>query len=332
MAPRNAAWTVLVLLAALTAPDRVSADDALATALEFCNVTASDVAPELRSSLDFVGPLRTVAIPGAEVGYHRFGNTTTGRPPLVLVAGLGSTMSFWSAELLESLAEDQEVIIFDNRGMGYTKDFTTKPLTVPLMANDTLAFVEALELGVKPNLLGLSLGGFIATASAGLHGEHYNKVVIVSGSAGSPESEAPSLQAQQVFSDPNATELDQLNTSFPLQFPVAEAACRRFIDPDSAVYDTYNGTTFGRQALAILDYFYVETDVWDAVPGIDNDLLLVGGEDDIVVPIQSLRAIAERVPAPWLVVFKEAGHAAMNQYLPTFLQILDTFLSFSTDV
>lgn len=79
------------------------------------------MAPELRSSLDFVGPLRTVAIPGAEVGYHRFGNTTTGRPPLVLVAGLGSTMSFWSAELLESLAEDQEVIIFDNRGMGYTK-------------------------------------------------------------------------------------------------------------------------------------------------------------------------------------------------------------------
>lgn len=31
-----------------------------------------------------------------------------------------------------------------------TQDFTTKPLTVPLMANDTLAFVEV--RGVKPSL------------------------------------------------------------------------------------------------------------------------------------------------------------------------------------
>lgn len=108
---------------------------------------------------------------------------------------------------------------------------------------------QALELGVKPNLLGLSLGGFIATASAGLHGEHYNKVVIVSGSAGSPESEAPSLQAQQVFSDPNATELDQLNTSFPLQFPVG--AYQGWLDWGGLVCSTalHSGFTVGGKGL-----------------------------------------------------------------------------------
>lgn len=77
--------------------------------------------------------------------------------------------------------------------------------------------------------------------------------------------------------------------------------------------------------------FYADTTVWDAVPSITNDLLLVGGEEDLIVPPQNVRAIAERVPTPWLVIFKEAGHAAMWQYPEEFLSLVDTFLSFPVE-
>lgn len=71
---------------------------------------------------DFIGDLQFVSVPdGAELAYYRFGNSTSGRPALVLVAGFGDTMSLWTVPFLEHLARDQEVIMFDNRGMGFSK-------------------------------------------------------------------------------------------------------------------------------------------------------------------------------------------------------------------
>lgn len=82
--------------------------------------------------------------------------------------------------------------------------------------------LQALDLAEAPNLLGLSMGGFIATASAALHGQAYNKVIIVAGSAGSPNSEAPTAVAQQTLISPNSDPLLRLNVSYPLEYPVGE--------------------------------------------------------------------------------------------------------------
>jgi pimeloyl-ACP methyl ester carboxylesterase len=37
-----------------------------------------------------------------------------------MLAGFGSTVSAWPRDLLETLSEDQEVILVDNRGQGNT--------------------------------------------------------------------------------------------------------------------------------------------------------------------------------------------------------------------
>lgn len=71
---------------------------------------------------DFIGDLQYVSVPdGADLAYYRFGNSTAGLPPLVLIAGFGDTMALWTVPFLEHLARDQEVIMFDNRGMGFSK-------------------------------------------------------------------------------------------------------------------------------------------------------------------------------------------------------------------
>ena len=50
----------------------------------------------------------------------RFGNASSPRPPLIMLAGFGGTVSAWPRDLLEALAAGQEVILVDNRGQGNT--------------------------------------------------------------------------------------------------------------------------------------------------------------------------------------------------------------------
>ena len=65
----------------------------------------------------------------------------------------------WDPALVDRLAQDREVILVDNRGVGGSTGVV--PENVTAMARDALAFIDA--LGLKQiDLLGFSLGGYVA--------------------------------------------------------------------------------------------------------------------------------------------------------------------------
>lgn len=68
-------------------------------------------------------------------------------------------METWDPALLDALALDREIILFDNRGVSATSGLT--PATVAEMARDVITFCSALGLR-SVDLLGFSLGGFVA--------------------------------------------------------------------------------------------------------------------------------------------------------------------------
>ena len=80
-----------------------------------CNTTVPEYDP---SETEFMGDAMYVSIPNAEIGYYRFGNSSSTRPAIILVAGFGSTQRSWPLRFLETLALEHEVITFDNRGQG----------------------------------------------------------------------------------------------------------------------------------------------------------------------------------------------------------------------
>jgi pimeloyl-ACP methyl ester carboxylesterase len=59
------------------------------------------------------------------------------------------------------LASNHTVIIFDNRGIGNTTA-GNKTWSIEQFANDTAGLLDALKLGKPVDVLGFSLGGFIA--------------------------------------------------------------------------------------------------------------------------------------------------------------------------
>jgi pimeloyl-ACP methyl ester carboxylesterase len=95
--------------------------------------------------------------------------------PLVLIAGYASDHLYWEG-MLGKLAQHFQVLTFDNRGAGQTKD-ADSPFTIETMANDTMALIKYLNLA-QPHIVGHSMGGAVAQAFAHQYPDHLNKLII----------------------------------------------------------------------------------------------------------------------------------------------------------
>jgi pimeloyl-ACP methyl ester carboxylesterase len=97
--------------------------------------------------------------------------------PLVLLQHFRGNLDNWDPALIDALASDRRVVTFDNVGVGATTGRT--PSTVEEMAHDAIAFIEAMSL--QPvDLLGFSIGSFVAQEIALIRPELLRRVVLAS--------------------------------------------------------------------------------------------------------------------------------------------------------
>lgn len=127
--------------------------------------------------------------------------------PIILIAGYTLNHSFWMP-IFEQLKNHFQVLVFDNRGTGETKD-DAKNLTAELMANDVIALAEALQLH-KPHIVGHSMGGTIAQTIAYHYPDKISKAAFLSTSSKWRQATLRGLQT--------LITLQQINASFDVQF------------------------------------------------------------------------------------------------------------------
>lgn len=111
---------------------------------------------------------------GNSFAYRAFG--TSAGTPLVLLQHFKRTMDSWDPAVVNSLSDNYPVIVFDNIGVG--KSGGTTPDNVEQMTADAASFIGALGY-TSVNLLGYSIGGFIAKKLAAEHGALAAKIVLV---------------------------------------------------------------------------------------------------------------------------------------------------------
>jgi pimeloyl-ACP methyl ester carboxylesterase len=120
----------------------------------------------------------TVAVDGARIVYRRMGK---GRPLLVL-NGFGATSADWDPSFIDQLASSNELILLNNRGIGGSTD-DGQPFDIAKLTDDAAHVIEALGFE-HVNLLGWSMGGFIAQTLAVQHRARVDKLVLLSTDAG----------------------------------------------------------------------------------------------------------------------------------------------------
>ena len=97
----------------------------------------------------------------------------------MLATGCGQTSSVWTPDLLKNLAQNRQVTIFDNRGIGLSTDTRTN-ITILDFAESTIDFTKALQLG-QPDILSWSTEGFVAMTH---YPEAVNRIVLTDTTSG----------------------------------------------------------------------------------------------------------------------------------------------------
>ena len=265
-----------------------------------------------------------VKVGDIDISFKELGNNTD--KPIVLINGQSTTKDMWSPILLEELSANRTVIIFDNRGVG---DSTVgiKEFSVNQFANDTLGLLDALNI-TDADILGLSMGSFIAQELALKNPNRVNNLILYASSCGGEEAVPPSplaLQDIDAFtntSTPTQEGIDKITSSmFPPEWFKANPNYQSYI-PHSK--EPVPPEMVQRQENAIVSWYTKGT--CEDLSNIIQPTLVIVGTDDIWTPAANSLMIAEKVPGAWLVQIRDSGHGLMYQYPDKFSKVVSTFL------
>ena len=287
----------------------------------------------LGGSMDSWQPsiIKELSVGDIDIAYKMFGRGE----PILLIAGQQSKMDTWVPSILRNLSTNHTVIVFDNRGVGNTTT-GTKPFSIQQFANDTAGLIDGLKIQ-KADVLGHSMGSFIAQQLAVTHPEKVNRLLLVSSSCGGKESIPTSPQVERFASDmiKNATNnvpISNMRTLASLgqgpgwmkAHPNAFQSVPERLNFSEMIKISGTPLNTVKQQIGAS---HAWSGVCDKLTGVSSPTLIITGTDDINVPAANSLIIAGKIPGAWLVHIKDAGHAIMSQYPDKFNKILQTFLT-----
>src|ERR1700681_3913245 len=119
-------------------------------------------------------PTQFVEANGIRFAYRGFGKGDG--VPLVFMQHFRGGMDHWDPAVTDGFAENPPVILFDNAGVASSSGET--PDTIDAMAEHAADFVGALGLS-QVDLLGFSIGGYIAQTLTICHPELIRRLILV---------------------------------------------------------------------------------------------------------------------------------------------------------
>jgi len=229
--------------------------------------------------------------------------------PLLLIMGSSGTMDMWSPDFVAALAQDRQVIVFDNRGIGETDDPGGRAYQFPRLADDTAGFIKALGYD-SMDVMGWSMGGEVAVDLAVRHPAVVSRLVSYAGDPGGRLTLPPTKEAMAVLMDTSGSPQKRGERLLELLFPAAYRSAH------PAYAEAFPIPT-EQAAPAAMDLQNQAIGEWSGVAGDLKDIacpaLFVTGTEDVISPPGNAVMMAVRVPGSWLVRFAGAGHGLMYQ-------------------
>jgi pimeloyl-ACP methyl ester carboxylesterase len=264
--------------------------------------------------------LATIAIDGAQIAYRRIGN---GRP-LVVLNGFAATSADWDPSFIDRLASSNELILLDNRGIGDSSD-DGQPFDIAKLADDVTRVVGTLGID-RVDVLGWSMGGFIAQTLALQHPGRINKLILLSTAPRGADADRASPEVWSRLIDMSGTPHEQARRLLSLLFPsdIAESVYREFGDVVAAARARLSPDLINRQAAAIEAWH--RTGIGNQLREINASVLIAAGTADIVVPPSNALKLVNAIPGAWLAQFTGGGHAFMAQYPRQLADLINSFL------
>lgn len=113
--------------------------------------------------------------------------------PLLMINGFLSTMSLWDPLMIETLAQQHQLILFDNRGVGLSTDTKENNTTIPQTADDAAGLLKALGIK-KANILPYSMGARNGQQFLINHPDLFNKAELAAADPGGTHGDPAALR------------------------------------------------------------------------------------------------------------------------------------------
>ena len=260
---------------------------------------------------------------GIEIEYEVHGNPKN--PALLLVMGLGAQLITWDDGFVDELVKRGFYVIrYDNRDSGLSSKMESagradiasamsgnpKPAyTLDDLADDAVGVLDALHIPAA-NIVGASMGGFIAQLIAINHPDRTLSLTSIMSGPGGHDTVPPTPEAGAALvtaPGPSREEIIQVGiearrilAGVDNPFDITEERAK----VERAYERSYYPLGFGRQFVAIL----AAPSRIAALHEVKVPTLVVHGADDPLVPPENGRRVADAVPGARYLEFEGAGH------------------------
>ena len=283
-------------------------------------------------------PAKKVHVGDIDIAYKMLGKGD----PILLFNGASDGMDAWHPSFLEGLSSNHMVIAFDTRGIGNTTT-GSKPYTYQQLANDSASLLDALKIP-KADVMGYSLGSYIAEQLAIMFPDKVNSLLLVGSSCGGKDHTPKPPEFIKLQSDIVNKSLNNVSISHEEMKELVSASLGSGwirLHPESLDIPA-NITTLQQLKPGLppeiannqnnVGKHWEDNPNWsgacDELAKLAKPTLVITGTDDNMYQphVNSLK-IVEKIPGAWLVQIEDAGHAVMDQYPEEIAKILNTFLS-----
>jgi pimeloyl-ACP methyl ester carboxylesterase len=250
---------------------------------------------------------------GRKLAYRSIGSGK----PLVLCTRFRGNMDVWDPAFLDALAgEGLRVITFDYSGLGLsTGDRSYDPVSLARDAQDLIVALDLNEVAIG----GWSLGGLAAQVVLALFAERITHGVLIG--TGPPGLGVKT--AEQLFFDtaahPHNSFDDEVILFFEPRSPQSVAAARRSAERIAARTRERSVPVPVNFAVAHLgsgprNPIFPADAVLAALKTTQIPILHIGGDHDIVFPVENWYALNQQLPTVQLLTYPRAGHGPQHEH------------------
>lgn len=260
-----------------------------------------------RAAEPFRADVRVARAGGERVAWYARGSG----PPLVLAIGTGSTMAEWDPALLARLARGRRLILLDYPGVGRSARLPRDRTSFAALADTLARLLPAIGVD-RADVLGWSMGGFVAQQLAVRHPDRVRRLVLAGTNPGGDAAVLGPPSDQAIDSDPDPSDADVLRVLYP-RTAAGRTEGRAFLRrlelasatgeiPDD--FDVPAATV--RAQVAAEDPWLRSNANAGALRRLAVPALVAGGRADRVTPPANARALARLIPGARLRLYPGA--------------------------
>ncbi|MBF0293844.1 MAG: alpha/beta hydrolase [Magnetococcales bacterium] len=228
-------------------------------------------------------------------------------PPVLCISGFASA-NWMFRHCVAPLQGRYRFLLPDNRGMGLSPP-ATGPYDLEALADDLIDLMD--DLGEERfDVIGLSMGGFVAQLLASRHARRVRRMVLMCTSANDPEFRPlfPVFSREQIAAVYSLRSEDRVNAA------LSETLCPWLFTryPEAHAYIRQLRLQFEPEAAQVL-LQYDAVARFLASPPLDLaaftlPVLVLTGDRDLVVPLPNATLLAARLPDAELRIIEETDH------------------------